>query len=182
MDAALSRRRSWVRVPSGPLLCTSGRLRSDDNSFGDYHVTNYTTLVYLWSRPVTIWHFWFFRPAHKPLCYETIKLVITSPTVTPVGLEPTTPALKVRCSKPSELRSHFGWHMGFEPIPQLSQSWMLTATTMSPFCGPGGLRSHSPHIKSMVLSRLSYESNIKQKVRTDFSVRTFWYLYFIMFI
>ena len=25
------------------------------------------------------------------------------------------------------------------------------------FCDPGGLRSHSPHIKSMVLSRLSYE-------------------------
>ena len=25
-----------------------------------------------WCRPVTIWHFWFFRPAHKPLCYDTI--------------------------------------------------------------------------------------------------------------
>ena len=34
-------------------------------------------------------------------------LPLTCIKVTPVGLEPTTPSLKVRCSKPAELRSHF---------------------------------------------------------------------------
>lgn len=35
-----------------------------------------------------------------------------------------------------------------------------THSAIYPFCAPGGLRSHSPHIKNMVLSRLSYERRV----------------------
>lgn len=35
--------------------------------------------------------------------------------VTPTGLEPVTPSLKVRCSNPSELRSLFVPPVGLEP-------------------------------------------------------------------
>ena len=42
--------------------------------------------------------------------------------VTPSGLEPETPSLKVRCSKPIELRSHIVVPGGFEPPRRESKS------------------------------------------------------------
>jgi hypothetical protein len=42
--------------------------------------------------------------------------------VTPSGLEPETPVLKARCSKPIELRSHIVVPGGFEPPRSESKS------------------------------------------------------------
>ena len=77
--------------------------------------------------------------------------------VIPVGLEPTTPALKVRCSKPTELRNqipHFtsltDWlpygsgglllfqdsvePTGYDPVPLDFQSSAMTTSATAPFC------------------------------------------------
>jgi hypothetical protein len=94
-------------IPSLGRFSTDTRIRTLNCGFGDHYDT-ISPYPCVFEYKVGI------EPT--PLVLQTNRPPRSTYTfVSPTGLEPVTPSLKVRCSKPTELRRHFVRIAGFEP-------------------------------------------------------------------
>ena len=113
--------------------------------------TNWATFYICGDSSYRIW----VQGSFHPLLYHSeLNLQFVEPTgYDPVPLDFQSSAMTTSATAP------FGCMTGNDPAIFIFTEWRLYhfVLTHHIFCDPGGLRSHSPHIKSMVLSRLSYE-------------------------